>query len=144
MRGGVLGQLSPSSPVRAAARRTAPRCRPQRFRLFNLAALETLRVLPFSPGEDALVVCNDWHTALLPVLLKDVFQPRGEFTTTKTALVIHNVAFQVWTRGRWRRPLTSPPPCDCKRLQLQLVADATCRCCNTVTVEQQGMLATGP
>lgn len=52
-------------------------------------------MLPFSPGEDALVVCNDWHTALLPVLLKDVLQPRGEFLKTKTALVIHNIAFQV-------------------------------------------------
>ena len=26
--------------------------------------------LPFSPGTDTIVVCNDWHTALLPVLLK--------------------------------------------------------------------------
>lgn len=74
----------------------------QRFKLFNLAALEALRVLPFSPGEDALIVCNDWHTALLPVLLKDVFQPRGEFLQTKTALVIHNIAFQgrFWA-SRW-------------------------------------------
>jgi len=74
----------------------------KRFRLFNLAALEALRALPFSPGEDALMVCNDWHTALVPVLLKDVYQPRGEFTKTKSALVIHNVAFQgrFWA-DRW-------------------------------------------
>lgn len=67
----------------------------QRFRLFNLAALEALRALPFGPGEDCLIVCNDWHTALLPVLLKDVYQPRGEFTKTKVALTLHNIAYQV-------------------------------------------------
>jgi len=42
----------------------------QRFNLFNRAALEALRALPFGPGEDCVIVCNDWHTALLPVLLK--------------------------------------------------------------------------
>lgn len=41
-----------------------------RFKLLAQAALEALVCLPFSPGEQAVVVCNDWHTALLPVLLK--------------------------------------------------------------------------
>ena len=47
----------------------------QRFKLFNLAALEAVRALPFGPGEDCLFVCNDWHTALLPVLLKVLLPP---------------------------------------------------------------------
>lgn len=42
----------------------------RRFKLFNKAALSALTSLPFSPGTDAIIVCNDWHTALLPVLLK--------------------------------------------------------------------------
>ena len=42
----------------------------KRFKLFSQAALEALTCLPFSPGENAAVVCNDWHTALLPVILK--------------------------------------------------------------------------
>jgi Starch synthase catalytic domain len=42
----------------------------KRFKLFSQAALEALRALPFGPGEDTVVVVNDWHTALLPVLLK--------------------------------------------------------------------------
>ena len=42
----------------------------QRFKLFNKAALSAMTSLPFSPGTDTIVVCNDWHTALLPVLLK--------------------------------------------------------------------------
>ena len=41
-----------------------------RFRLFVQAALEALTCLPFSPGEEVAIVCNDWHSALLPVLLK--------------------------------------------------------------------------
>lgn len=42
----------------------------KRFVLFNKAAIEALTALPFSPGEDCVVVANDWHTAMFPVLLK--------------------------------------------------------------------------
>ena len=38
-----------------------------RFKLFNKAALAAMTLLPFSPGSETIVVCNDWHTALLPV-----------------------------------------------------------------------------
>jgi hypothetical protein len=55
----------------------------KRFKLFCEAAIESLRVLPFGPGEDCLIVANDWHSALVPVLIKDVYQPRGEFKDTK-------------------------------------------------------------
>lgn len=66
----------------------------RRFALFCKAALESLRALPFGPGEDATIIANDWHSALVPVLLKDVYQPAGEFLNTKVALTIHNIAFQ--------------------------------------------------
>ena len=42
----------------------------KRFVLFNKAAIEALRVLPFSPGEDCVVVANDWHTAMLPAIIR--------------------------------------------------------------------------
>ena len=42
----------------------------KRFVLFNKAAIEALTALPFGPGEDCVVVANDWHTAMFPVLLK--------------------------------------------------------------------------
>lgn len=42
----------------------------KRFLLFCKAALQALHVLPFSPGDNSVVVCNDWHTSMLPVLLK--------------------------------------------------------------------------
>eukprot|EP00798_Chlamydomonas_sp_ICE-L_P030281 gene30281-35269_t len=66
----------------------------QRFALFNKAAIEATRLLPFGTGEDSVFVANDWHSSLVPVLLKDVYQPRGEFTKAKCALTIHNIAFQ--------------------------------------------------
>ena len=42
----------------------------KRFLLFSKAALKALEVLPFSPGVESLVIANDWHTAILPVLVK--------------------------------------------------------------------------
>lgn len=66
----------------------------RRFSMFCKAAIESLRALPFMPGEDCLIVSNDWHTAPVPVLLKNTYQKRGEFKNTKTALCIHNIAFQ--------------------------------------------------
>jgi len=71
----------------------------KRFSVFCKAAIEAVRVLPFGPGECCTFIANDWHSALVPVLLKDVYQPRGEFKKAKVAFCVHNVAFQ----GRfWR------------------------------------------
>jgi granule-bound starch synthase len=52
-------------------------------------------VLPFGFGEDVVFVANDWHSALVPVLLKDVYQAKGQFKKAKVALCVHNIAFQV-------------------------------------------------
>lgn len=73
----------------------------KRFAMFCKAAIESLRALPFMPGEDCLMVANDWHSALVPVMLKDVYQKRGEFKDTKVAMCIHNIAFQgrFWPDG---------------------------------------------
>eukprot|EP01025_Chloroclados_australasicus_P048520 TRINITY_DN54_c8_g1_i3.p1 TRINITY_DN54_c8_g1~~TRINITY_DN54_c8_g1_i3.p1 ORF type:complete len:648 (+),score=104.64 TRINITY_DN54_c8_g1_i3:27-1970(+) len=71
----------------------------ERFRLFCEAAIEAARCLPFSPGEDVVFVANDWHSALVPALIKYVYQPKGEFTDAKVVFCVHNIAFQ----GRfWR------------------------------------------
>ncbi len=59
----------------------------KRFVLFNKAAIEALTALPFSPGEDCVVVANDWHTALFPVLLK-VDQGIPCSTTSTHSLVL--------------------------------------------------------
>lgn len=66
----------------------------RRFSLLCKAAIESLTALPFMPGEDAVLVANDWHASLIPILLKDVYQPSGRFVNTPAALCIHNIAFQ--------------------------------------------------
>jgi len=65
-----------------------------RFRIFSEAAIEACRKLPFGYGEDVVFVANDWHSAMVPALLKNVYKPRGEFAKAKTAFCIHNIAFQ--------------------------------------------------
>lgn len=67
----------------------------RRFALFNKAAIEAVKALPFGPGENCVFVANDWHSAMVPVLLKEVYQPKGQFLNAKVAFCIHNVAFQV-------------------------------------------------
>lgn len=42
----------------------------KRFTLFCKAAIESVRALPFGPGEDCVFVANDWHSGLVPVLIK--------------------------------------------------------------------------
>jgi granule-bound starch synthase len=66
----------------------------KRFRMFCEAALEANKKLPFGFGDDCVIVANDWHSAMTPVLLKDIYQPRGEYVGTKCALCVHNIAFQ--------------------------------------------------
>jgi granule-bound starch synthase len=78
---------------------------PRRFSLFCKAALAAIGSadLPFAPGPDAegvVVVANDWHSALVPVLVKEAQKggsgasPAAGLKGAKTALVVHNVAFQ--------------------------------------------------
>ena len=75
-----------------------------RFAIFCHAALAAVKALPFGPGEDCVFVANDWHSALLPVILKTVHHPRGEYLGTKVALCVHNIAFQ----GRfWPTPMAA-------------------------------------
>ncbi len=66
--------------------------------MFNKAAIEASRVLPFGFGENVVFVANAWHSSLVPVLLKEVYQPKGQYKNAKCALCIHNIAFQVRSR----------------------------------------------
>ena len=67
---------------------------PKRFILLSKAALEANLVLPFCPGEDCTFVANDWHSALLPAILKFDYQARGKYQSSKVAFCVHNIAFQ--------------------------------------------------
>jgi len=66
----------------------------KRFAVFCKAAFEACKMLPFDYGEDVVFVANDWHSGMVPVMLKTVYQPNGEFKNAKAAFVVHNIAFQ--------------------------------------------------
>jgi granule-bound starch synthase len=42
----------------------------KRFTMFCKAAIESVKALPFGPGEDCVFVANDWHSALIPLIIK--------------------------------------------------------------------------
>ena len=64
-----------------------------RFGFFQMAIIEMLQVLDFFP--DVLHV-NDWHTAFIPVLLRDKYAWIEAYQGIKTELTIHNLQFQGW------------------------------------------------
>lgn len=62
-----------------------------RFLFFSRAALELAKRLNFKPD---IVHCHDWHTAIVPNLLKTEYSKDAFFKETATVLTIHNLAFQ--------------------------------------------------
>ena len=69
-----------------------------RCALLSKAALEAPRVVPCGGavfGEDNLVfVANDWHAALLPVMLQAHYRDHGQYQYARAVLVLHNAAHQ--------------------------------------------------
>ena len=63
----------------------------QRFFLFCKAVLETIKLLHWEPH---IIHCNDWQTALVPWLLKNLYHEDPFFAKAITVLSIHNLAFQ--------------------------------------------------
>nr|AAN37578.1 soluble starch synthase I [Colocasia esculenta] len=68
-----------------------------RFTLLCHAACEAPLVLPlggFTYGDKCLFLANDWHAALVPVLLSAKYRPNGVYKDGRCILVIHNLAHQ--------------------------------------------------
>lgn len=63
-----------------------------RFMLFDLAALELLKFINFSPE---IIQCHDWQTGLIPYFLKGRFKNEQFFKKTATVFTIHNLVFQM-------------------------------------------------
>lgn len=63
----------------------------ERFAFFSLAALLTSLAEDFSPD---IIHCNDWHTGLVPYLLKTRFHNTPFFNNSKTVITSHNSAYQ--------------------------------------------------
>ena len=70
----------------------------ERFQYFCSRALKTLEQLKI---ETDIVHCHDWHTALIPIYLKDQYK-NSSLASARTILTIHNMAHQgVFPRERY-------------------------------------------
>jgi starch synthase len=63
----------------------------QRWLLFSRAVLESCQRLDWAPD---VFHCNDWHTALIPFLLRGAYHWDALFEKTRTLLTIHNIGYQ--------------------------------------------------
>lgn len=63
----------------------------ERFAYFQLAALELMEKIDFIP--DVLHV-HDYHTAMIPYLLKEKYSWINAYRSIKTVFTIHNIEFQ--------------------------------------------------
>ena len=63
----------------------------ERFYMFCVAALELLKQIAFCPD---IVQCHDWHTGLVPYLLKYRYAKDPFFKSTASVFKIQNIALQ--------------------------------------------------
>ncbi|OLN29395.1 glycogen synthase GlgA [Desulfosporosinus metallidurans] len=64
----------------------------ERFAFFSRAALESLIHIPgFKPD---IIHCHDWHTALIPLMLKEFYSREPLYYPLKTVFTIHNLKYQ--------------------------------------------------
>ncbi len=63
----------------------------KRFAFYSRAVLEAAKKLDLKPD---VIHSHDWHAALIPAYLKEVYKDDPYFARTATALTIHNIAFQ--------------------------------------------------
>ena len=63
----------------------------ERFAYFSTAIIEMLEVIDWIPD---VLHCNDWHTAMVPVLLVDRYHWKERLRSIRKVLTIHNLRFQ--------------------------------------------------
>lgn len=63
----------------------------ERFSFFSSAVVEALEKISLIPD---VIHCNDWHTAIIPLLLKVKYGWIEALRDIKTVLTIHNLKFQ--------------------------------------------------
>ena len=68
----------------------------ERFAFFSKAVVESLQYLPaMLDGFTCDVLhCNDWHTAMAPVFLREFYMENALYAHVRTVFSIHNIAFQ--------------------------------------------------
>jgi len=63
----------------------------ERFILFSKAVIEALQYMHWAPD---VIHCNDWQTALIPLLIKENYGWDRLFDGTASLLSIHNIGYQ--------------------------------------------------
>ena len=63
----------------------------ERFAFFSRAVLDVLPLIGFMPE---IIHCNDWQTALIPVMLDAFYRGEGGYDRMRTVMTIHNIEFQ--------------------------------------------------
>ena len=64
----------------------------ERMAFFSKAIVESLQYLPGFTCD--VLHCNDWHTALAPVFLREFYQGIPLYENVKTVMTVHNLKFQ--------------------------------------------------
>ena len=64
----------------------------ERIAFFAKAVVESLQYLPDFKCD--VLHCNDWHTALAPVFLREFYQGLPLYENVKTVMTVHNLKFQ--------------------------------------------------
>lgn len=63
----------------------------ERFAFLNRAILDLLPIMDFWPD---IIHCHDWHTAMVPLLLKEHFSADESYSRIRTVFTIHNLLYQ--------------------------------------------------
>ena len=63
----------------------------ERFTFFSNAVLESLKRIDFYPD---IMNLNDWHTGMIPLLLKEHYKDDDRYLNIKTMYTIHNLRYQ--------------------------------------------------
>ncbi|MGL5347763.1 MAG: glycogen synthase GlgA [Peptostreptococcaceae bacterium] len=63
----------------------------ERYTFFSNAVLEAMAILNFYPD---VVNMNDWHTGMIPLLLKEKYSGLEKYRNIKTMYTIHNLQYQ--------------------------------------------------
>ncbi|CAG22279.1 glycogen synthase GlgA [Photobacterium profundum] len=63
----------------------------ERFTFLSAASLDLCEKLGFQPD---VIHCNDWHTGLIPFLLKTRYAESDFFAKSKSVITIHNAVFK--------------------------------------------------
>ena len=91
----------------------------ERMAFFSKAVCECIAHLPdFFPD---ILHCNDWHTALAPVFLREQYREAEGYAAVKSVFTIHNVKFQ----GKYDPSMLGDVLglADCEAARTQLIRD---------------------